>query len=546
MEKYSFAQYLKRYKFWMMKRLIAIGIFLIAVVCGGGVSNAQDTSEDLRNRLDHALSTKIIGTEPFYRPEQVKAFYNATEFEPAWSTTVDASMLMAVVQFAVDEGLNPDDYHLQAWRRYALESEISLHDKVTVDILLTDAFMHFGTHLLSGKIDPSTLYFSMWESDKRTVDLVFLLQQALREKSIVKTLDNLRPNYPHYQSLRQALRHFRSLASTYEWPKIEGEITVEPGMADERIVSIRQRLAITGHYTPDDFRDSTHYDSVLVMAMQKFQQDYGLEPDGIIGKRTLAALNASPETLIQKIVINMERYRWLPEVPRDEYVSVTIPFFKMDVMKRDSVVMTMKAIVGKPERKTPVFNSDIHYLILNPTWTVPPTILRQDVLPAVKQNIGYLKRNKLRVINKKGEEIDPADLPWASYTHRNFPYQLRQDPGIGNSLGLIKFQFPSNHTIFLHDTNLPSLFSRNYRALSSGCIRIDHPFQLTSYIIRETAWSDEQVAKVINSGKTQTIILPKYVPIQIIYITVLVNKNNNVQFAEDIYGWDEVLIRSFF
>jgi murein L,D-transpeptidase YcbB/YkuD len=242
----------------------------------------------------------------------------------------------------------------------------------------------------------------------------------------------------------------------------------------------------------------------------------------------------------------MERYRWLPEQQLGKnYISINIPDFHAEVMAADTLVMRMKTIVGRPERKTPVLSSELRYLILNPTWTVPPTILKEDALPAIRHNINYLKRNNLKVINRKGEEINPHTLPWYKYNERNFPYQLVQEPGPSNSLGLIKFQFPNNHRVFLHDTNAHGLFAATNRALSSGCIRIEHPFVLANYLLTGTTWTEEKINKAIKSGKTQTITIPTRIEIQIFYFTAFVNSQNEIQFRNDIYGWDEILYKYF-
>jgi murein L,D-transpeptidase YcbB/YkuD len=287
------------------------------------------------------------------------------------------------------------------------------------------------------------------------------------------------------------------------------------------------------------------YDSIMVIAIKKLQQKYGLVNDGIIGKQTLAALNTTIEKHIQKITINMERYRWLPKQLGQDYISINIPDFSAKVNSSDSIVMRMKTIVGRPERKTPVLNSELRYLIINPTWTVPPTILKEDALPAIKRNINYLKKNNLSVINKKGEEVNPATLPWYKYNERNFPYQLVQAPGPMNSLGLIKFQFPNNHRVFLHDTNSHGLFNASYRALSSGCIRVEHPFALAAYLLTGTNWTNEKLNQAIQSKKTQTITIPIQMAIHVFYFTAFVDEHNEIQFRNDIYGWDEMLYPYF-
>lgn len=522
-------------------------ILLISWQCAHIHSYGQTVSEVLRSRLQRTpVSGNITANEPFYRPDLVNAFYQTMEFEPAWVNELNVAVWLGVLQCAGDEGLEPNDYHLQTLHRLYSQKERSVQEQASFELLLTDAFMHYGSHLLTGKINPTILYPGNWETTNRKADLVLLLQEALLENCMAGTVAGLRPQHEGYRRLREALLHFRNLEVRSDWIEIPSGISIKPGMNDERILQVRNRLKLTGPYDPNDFADSTWYDSALLSVIEGFQQQHGLLVDGIIGKRTLAALNATPRDYIRKIQINMERHRWLPVLPEEDYVTINIPSFQLDLMRGDSLVMSMRAIIGRKDRMTPVFISDIHYLILNPTWTVPPTILREDVLPAVKRNISYLRRNNLRVIDGNGAEVSPEALPWASYSASNFPYQLRQDPGPSNSLGLIKFQFPNNHRVFLHDTNVHGLFSNYYRALSSGCIRIEHPFQLAFYLLRNTEWNEDRIFEIIRSGKTHTIIFPRHVPIFINYFTGFVDEHNTFQLRDDLYGWDEILIRNFF
>jgi L,D-transpeptidase YcbB len=521
-----------------LKSIVISAILLIGLSLS---VRAQDMSIILRDQLRSSASGLLAGQEKLHRTDLVSAFYMANQYEPVWNDGNDISILQAVLQFAGDEGLEPSDYHLQALRSYQQLSNRTDQENAHVELLLTDAFMHYGSHLLSGKVDPVKLYADQWEPNRRQADFVVLLQKAIREKSVAASLKGLRPRQPGYSKLRNALQYWKNIARGSVWPEIPQGISLKEGMRDDRIVLIRKQLLLLGEHDSKEFSDSTVYDSMLVLTIRKFQQQHGLEADGVIGKRTVMVLNATPEEHIQKIMINMERYRWLPDLPGSRYVWINIPSFQMDVIDADTVVLTMKAIVGRTDRKTPVFRSDIHYLIVNPTWTVPPTILREDVLPAVKRNIAYLKKNELKVINNKGQEVDPVNLPWASYTAGNFPYQLRQESGPKNALGLIKFQFPNNHKVFLHDTNSHGLFSVNNRALSSGCIRIEYPFTLASYLLRDTSWTKEKLEEIIKSGKTQTIVLPADVPIYINYFTAFVDEHHVLQSRNDLYNWDKVL-----
>jgi len=506
---------------------------------------AQDASIGLREKVEGIASGNVlIDDEKVAKPELVLSFYSSTDFNLGWHDKMDVAMMLALLQRATEEGLNPRDYHFTALTGYYYRSTLPDHDKVSFDILLTDAFMLYGSHLSTGKSNPTVLYPNEWIPSIENFNLVELLRAALEENGLAKTIDALRPSHPGYEKLKQALKVFKRIQQSGSWIFIEQGGSIEPGMVDDRVPSILKRLSLTGVLPTDLVSDSILYDSMLVPYIRKFQRQYGLADDGIIGKYTLECLNFSPEYHIQKINANLERYRWLPDDWGEEYLTINIPAFALEVFAADAVVMKMKAIVGRPDRKTPVFSSDIRYLILNPTWTIPPTILREDALPAIKRNIRYLERNNIRVFNKNGVEVDATLLPWSTYTARNFPYQLRQDPGPNNSLGLIKFQLINNFKVFLHDTNHRGLFSQANRALSSGCIRIEHPFLLAQYLLRETFWDQKKIEKAIESGRTTTIVFPKPAIVHLLYFTAFVDEENVLQLRNDMYEWDAPLINN--
>jgi L,D-transpeptidase YcbB len=494
--------------------------------------------------LESALGD-AIAYRKLHQPKLVQDFYKGKDYQLVWTSQIDIAIFLGALQCAADEGLNPDDYHLKPLQQYHQKTRNN-QDQLFFELLLTDAFIHYASDMVYGKVNPVKVYPGEWGIYNKKVNLIELLDCAIQEKSITATIESLRPVYKGYNQLQHALLKFKSLNAKGGFAIVPQDSTIKPGMNDPRIALIRERLKIIENLTFEPVNDTCAYDSVLVDVVKQFQHHSGLIADGIIGKKTLAALNTPIEKYIQKITINMERYRWLPHQLGEAYISVNIPDFHADVMVADTLVMRMKTIVGRPERKTPVLSSELRYLIINPTWTVPPTILKEDALPAIRRNINYLKRNNLKVVNRGGEEIDPYTLPWYKYNERNFPYQLVQEPGPSNSLGLIKFQFPNNHRVFLHDTNAHGLFAATNRALSSGCIRIEHPFVLANYLLSTTSWTNEKLNKVIASGKTQTITIPGQVSIHIFYFTAFVNEQNQIQFRNDMYGWDELLYKYFF
>ncbi len=508
--------------------------------------NAQDDVTILKNVLltDTLSASIVLANERIDNVHPLQLFYKSTQYVLAWDDNDNVNACITAIRNSIDEGLEPSDYHLATLEQLRNQSQKTDTERIALDVLLTDAFMSYATHLFSGKASDQ-LYPDKWEADKKsTLDLPALLNSALRDKTITATFERLKPSFPQYEQLKSQLKSFRNLKNLGGWPLVPADSAFQVGVADGRVPLLIKRLVATGQLPALYVNKDQLFDSTLIKAIQKFQQQHGLKADGVIGMYTFHNLNHSVDHYIDVIRVNLERYRWLPQKLGNSYVSINIPEFQLEVHEGDSLIMSMKVIVGKPERSTPVFSSTIHYLILNPTWTVPPTILKEDALPALKADIQYLDRHNLRVIDKKGNEVDPSVLPWESFTERNFPYQLRQDPGPNNSLGLIKFQFPNHYQVFLHDTNMHNLFLEANRALSSGCIRLEYPFRLASYLLKDTKWSAKEIDKMVLSGKTSTIIFQESVPIHIWYFTAVVTKYNSLQMRNDLYDLDGALMEA--
>jgi len=501
----------------------------------------QDIATLLRETVERADSSHapiVLFEGVILHNNLLLPFYQSNNFALAWKQKGNIDALIEAVRQSFEEGLNPEDYHVQALDNFKRDQPIG-SNAIFFDLMLTDAFLDYGSHLQSGKLNPVELYPDEWQAKSEGIDLVPVLQKALSDRTIGKTLDGLKPSGIDYEKLREYLHSYRDIKAKGGWPQIAAGPSIEPGMRDERILSIRRRLAITGQWIDlDRLQDDQVYDSVLANSIRKFQQQNGLEDDGSIGKRTLQCLNYSVDEYIDKIMVNLERYRWLSGTLEARGIWVNIPAYSADVYEGDSIVLSMRAILGRPERKTPVLSGILQTLVYNPTWTVPPTILEEDVLPAVKKNTNYLKTHNLRVIDYSGNEIAPEGLPWASYSASNFPFLLRQDPGKNNPLGLIKFEFPNRHRVFLHDTNNPSLFNQPYRALSSGCIRIEKPYALGAYVLRGSSWTEEKLRAAVRTHETGTISIHRIVPIRTVYLTTFVDSDYVLQIRNDVYDWD--------
>jgi murein L,D-transpeptidase YcbB/YkuD len=305
---------------------------------------------------------------------------------------------------------------------------------------------------------------------------------------------------------------------------------------------LRQRLAASGELLALPAGDAARYDDAVAEAVRVFQRRHGLSADGVIGPRTFEALAAVPRHWIDQLRVNLERTRWMRS-RFENGVIVDIAGFDARYVRNGETLWQGRAMVGKPYRSTPVLSAKIRTVVLNPTWTVPPTILEHDILPEVRRDPAYLDRRQIRVIDKSGQAVAAASVDWRAYTAATLPYTLRQGPGPENPLGRIKFLFPNPHAVYLHDTPSRSLFQLADRASSSGCIRVEKPLELAAALIEGTpGWSPERIDQTVASGETRAIAIARPVPIYLLYWTVGLDPDGNIRFKKDVYGRDRAVL----
>ncbi len=342
--------------------------------------------------------------------------------------------------------------------------------------------------------------------------------------------------------MKKALAEQRALAAEGTWPVISPGATLKPGATNPRVSSVRQRLAATFDIASTDGGDD--YDDALVVAVKRFQERHRLTADGAIGKATADALNVTPAIRVAQIRVNLERARWVVGGLSDTFVLVNLPAFKVYLIRGGKNVWETRAQVGKAGRQTPSFRADIRYLVLNPDWTVPPTIAAQDVLGPMRKGQNAVAKKKLTILDRQGRVVSPDRIDWAAATPRTFLYTLRQPPGPDNALGRVKFIFPNEHSIFLHDTPSRALFTADERTFSSGCIRLQNPLDLAGLLLEgQDDWTSARIEQVVDSGKTETVFLRQPLPVLIVYWTVSVGASGELRYARDVYNLDRVVLR---
>ncbi|GIX48544.1 MAG: murein L,D-transpeptidase [Candidatus Tectimicrobiota bacterium] len=537
-----------------MRWLLAIWL----VVSVGFLARAQSLPEAVRERLRSRIEAAgeslplRVGSTPLYATVVLPRFYERRGYWPAWSSAEGllprAEELVAAIRDAEREGLDPGAYHLRQLE--ALLAAARQHPQpallTDLDLLLTDAFLTYGAHLLAGKVDPVRLD-PEWHANRREADLAAVLQRALETDTISASLQALLPAHPGYAWLRAALARYRALAAAGGWPHVSTGPALRRGDAGPRVAALRRRLAATGDL-PSTAGAGGDFDAALEEAVRRFQRRHGLEADGIVGAATLAALNVPAPQRVRQIALNLERWRWLPAHLGRRYVLVNIASFELEVVEEGRRVLHMRVVVGRDYRRTPVFSSTMTYLVLNPSWHVPPRIAVQDLLPLIQKDPTYLTRQGIRVLQGWGaetRELDPQRIDWSRVTAQRFPYRLRQDPGPQNALGRVKFMFPNPFNVYLHDTPARELFAKSERTFSSGCIRLEKALELAFYLLKDhPKWNRDTILEALARGKEQTVVLPQPIPVHLLYWTAWAEADGTVHFRRDIYGRDARLARA--
>lgn len=507
---------------------------------------------------DLERSSKVYGQDLF-SSVVLRRFYSEKAFYPAWSDGLNLPEIAYEMRYEIQQikfdGLNPRDYHLDAinalFEKYEQSSkaggEFTVVDFGNLDVLLTDAFIIISSHLYLGKVDPESLK-SVWNIQRSAPELMIdqRLHNALEAQNIRKSLEELYPSFQVYKKMRDALRFLYEDEKRWNqdpvgsWKTLKIDKSIKTGDAHNQMDEIRARLKFWKYLEDYEPESSKVYDSIMEPAIIKLQKRFGMEPDGVIGQGTIHALNQKPSDLIATARINMERFRWLPENVKDqEVILVNTANYQLDFISKRDTLLSSRVIVGKSYHSTPQFSAEMSYLVFSPTWTIPNSITRNEIIPAVKKNPGYLASKNMKVLTASGKEVDANSIDWKNVNARSFPYIIRQEPGEQNSLGLVKFMFPNKYSVYIHDTPARSLFAREDRALSHGCIRLQKPFDFAKLLLQhDPSWTDEKIRESMKLNKERIVNLNRKIPVVILYLTFWIDSKGNEYFRRDIYNRD--------
>jgi L,D-transpeptidase YcbB len=540
--------------------MIASQVMLSYHIFAGGTSDDLIKIE-LKKRIEQETAKKFFRCrrELICGLDLVPLFYQRRCFVPAWSTDItistQASSLIAEIQDATSEGLRPDDYYLteiialmkKVEKEEGLEYKIDPKLRVDLDLLLTDAFMLYASHLIAGRVNPETIHTD-WSVTTPEVDLIKVLQAALDSNHLKKTFEELEPLDPGYLGLKKYLTYYRKIAEKIQRLRLLPKAKLKRGDKGPAVQNLRERLMMFGDLDVPQEDQSYLFDETLETAVMKYQKRNGLKQDGIVGPRTLNKLNSPIEKWIRQIELNLERWRWLPRDLGKRYLIVNIADFKLWVVENRRRLLDMPVIVGKSYRRTPVFSAKMTYMVIDPYWNIPHRLAVEDVLPKIQKNIDYIDQQRIKVFkdwHNGAEEIDPKTISWDKIESHNFTYKLRQDPGPSNPMGRIKFMLPNKFSVFLHDTPGRSLFKETNRVFSSGCIRIEKPIDLALYLLKnDPNWSRNKLMEAVEDGKPTVIWIQNPITVYLQYWTAWVDEFDDLNFREDIYHRDGPLDRA--
>ncbi|CAO1660527.1 L,D-transpeptidase family protein [Halomonas sp. MES3-P3E] len=529
----------------------AIGSALCLTLTYGPLGISPVYADSASDSLQQAIAQQLSSADARQLP--ITEFYQLSDGQPAWQAAGAVESLVEALNSLENDGLVPEDYHadtlLGEFQRSQSGDDAA---QASFDIKATRSLLLALDHLERGKVNPRDVE-PQWDAPRPESDYSLLrVVHAVEDRALDNATALARPSSGEYQQLRDALKQYYQLASLGSAPYLAArEESLRPGDEADDVIVLRQRLALWGEtdlmvadsraYPLIDVQAASNqrvFDAALESAVKRFQRRHLLQEDGVVGEQTRLALNTPVSARIDQLRVNLERARWIrPMQSAEPRVWVDIAGYRMHYVRPNGQHWDARVVVGSPRRETPIIHSTISHLTINPSWTIPPTIMREDVLPRVRADIDYLARQNIRVISPSGEPLVAEEIDW----QRPGGVMLRQVAGSGNPLGRVVVRFPNDDMIYLHDTPARGLFQRNQRALSSGCVRVEGVAELAQMLLQDTG-SRYQFSTLLNEGSDLNVNLTQRIPIALHYLTAWPNAQGEVEFRPDIYRRDATLL----
>jgi len=526
----------------------------VAILVGGlfGTTPVGSGTWIKSGTRDGAVADRLpvaLASEELVSLALVTEYYVGRDWVPVWTHGRAAHPLIHSVLHYLDgaraEGLDPGGFHADELTALAHlhDRRLTPYELARRDLLLTDAVFSLGRQLAGALLDPGVMY-EQWSSPARHAELAAPLADALETgRGLFRALDDLRPDDPAYARLRDALRGYRAYAEAGDWSPLPDGPLLRPGDASLDVAALRERLAAEGYdVAPAAGPDS--FDDALAVAVGDFQTRHDLYPDGIVGPATRAALDVTADERADQIAVNLARLRWQPRDLGERYIRVNIPEYRLEVIDDGEIALSMRAVVGRVDRPTPVLSGAVTYMEINPFWNIPQTIARDDVLPQVRRDPDYLVKRDIRVYENwrpDARELESHAIDWQSIEPWDLSFKLRQEPGPRNALGRIKFMFANPFSVYIHDTPNRDKFAGRKRCYSSGCVRVESPLTLAAYLLQANDAQGGELLTAVDSRENLQLGLPRPLPVHLVYLTAWADLEGVAHFHEDVYDYDGVL-----
>lgn len=499
------------------------------------------------------LTKRLMGKD---QKDRLKALYELLEYQPIWITEEGLTSYTKEL-FSQIEGDITLDKNSASYREFKTIQNSAIpknKNKIAVkEFEIAKLYQDYMSHVLYGDIDwkkfqrnlKRTRRNGVWEVHNILVSPESLLIGAVKYKTLKHAFKEATPTFPLYGRMLTALKQYQKIVENGGWEQLPDFKNLKPGMKDPVVPALRERLSKEGDYLPCNEGSTTErYDACLVEAVKKFQARHGLEAEGFVGKMTRKALSESAEHKVAKIKLNLDRVKWLKRGHDRHHIFVNIPSYTMYMLDGSDIIQQMRVITGRKGHESPIFYGRVRTIVLNPYWRIPASIIRHETIPKLKKDSGYTKKKKIEIhtgYSEHSPEVNPYSVNWHKYGRKLPSYRFMQSPGEHNALGKVKYLFPNKYAVYMHDTNQRYLFSKDYRALSHGCVRLGKPFDLLEAFSKIEPKLDFEKSKIIlDKNKKTPFRLSNSVPVDIIYLTTLVSEDGIVLFSEDVYGYDKM------
>ncbi len=510
------------------------------------------TEKEMKDAKYRALAVRLMGEDA---QDRLKAMYELLKYRPLWINEQGLTDYTKTLFETIASDITLDKNSTLYQTFSTLKEATVPTDKEHIgsrEFEIAKLYQEYMSHVLYGDIDwkkfekqlHKTRKHGVWKVHNILATPESLLIESLRYKSLKHAFEEAKPKFPLYDRMLVALKTYQDIVARGGWEALPDFGNLKPGATSSVVPALRKRLQAEGDYVCDTNETGEVYEGCLVEAVKKFQGRHGLETKGFVGKMTRKALSESAEHKVEKIKLNLDRIKWVKRDTDRYHIYVNVPTFTMYMFDGQDIIQSMGVITGRKGHETPIFYGRVRTIVLNPYWRIPASIIRHETIPKLKKNAGYTNKKHIEIhtgYSEHSPRVNPYKVNWHKYGRHLPPYKFMQSPGTYNALGKVKYLFPNQYSVYMHDTNERYLFVKDYRALSHGCVRLSKPFELLDRFAEIEPNIDKEKAKaILVKNKKTPYRLKTTVPVDIIYLTSIVNTDGTIVFADDVYGYDKM------